>query len=238
MTLLWMSAWGGLLILLVWALRHPLLANLPARVMPVLWGVVLLRLLLPLALPVELGWEWGTAETAVSVPMVGALPRPEAGEDVMQKAPLPEAEDRASRDAAPGAGTMPAGPVPTEAIGWAALGIWLAGALGMGGSFWLSYRRAKREFALARPAERGEAREVLDTLLARQPLRRKVELREWAQGDSPLTYGLLRPVILLPARQSWRDRGELTLMLAHELAHIRRLDVLYKRLAEIGRAHV
>ena len=239
MTLLWMSAWGGLLILLVWALRRPLLANLPARVMPVLWGVVLLRLLLPLALPVELGWQWGTAEAAVPVPMVGALPRPEAGEiwakageGVVQEASLPEAEEnRASRDAAPEAGTMPAGPVPTEAIGWAALGIWLAGALGMGGSFWLSYRRAKREFALARPAERGEAREVLDTLLARQPLRRKVELREWAQGDSPLTYGLLRPVILLPARQSWRDRGELTLMLAHELAHIRRLDVLYKLLA-------
>lgn len=237
MTLLWMSISGGLLILLVWALRRPLLARLPARVMPVLWGVVLLRLLMPLAMPVEVSWQQQERNlVSAAAPEAIALPRPERAETlteerVVQEAPAPKGRAAlAARGAALEAGAMLAGLLPGKAIERAAMGIWLIGALALGGSFLLSYRRARREFALARPVS-GEAGEVLDALLARRPLRRRVELREWEQGDSPLTYGLFRPVILLPRRRYWRDKGELALMLAHELAHIRRLDVLYKLLA-------
>lgn len=230
MTLLWMSLTGGLLILLVWALRKPVLAKLPAGVMPVLWGVVLLRLLLPLALPVEMAlpnMEPKAEPKAEPLAQLQAQPEGPEAVGVWEETPESAGEPLAW---AGGALLETEGGIPMEKLAKLALGIWLLGALGLGSSFLLSYRRAKREFARSWEAGEGPAREALEALLARKPLRRKVALRYWAQGDSPITYGLLRPVILLPVGCCGRNPGELALMLAHELAHIRRMDALYKLL--------
>ncbi|OAI46947.1 hypothetical protein AYO44_01860 [Planctomycetaceae bacterium SCGC AG-212-F19] len=61
-----------------------------------------------------------------------------------------------------------------------------------------------------------------------------VELRECPAIASPLTLGWRRPVILLPA--AWRtwDAPERTLILAHELAHVRRRDFLLGVFAELA----
>ena len=48
--------------------------------------------------------------------------------------------------------------------------------------------------------------------------------------DSPLTYGLLRPVILLPKTLDRSDVSRLAFVLTHEMAHIRRFDALSKLL--------
>src|SRR5205814_2225266 len=56
--------------------------------------------------------------------------------------------------------------------------------------------------------------------------RPRVAVRESPAVDSPLTLGLFRPIILLPA--GWREWSaeQLGLVLAHELAHVRRCDFL------------
>ena len=43
-----------------------------------------------------------------------------------------------------------------------------------------------------------------------------------------MTYGILRPVILLPKNTDWSDTERLRYVLEHELVHIRRLDGLNK----------
>lgn len=51
---------------------------------------------------------------------------------------------------------------------------------------------------------------------------------------SPLTYGVFRPIILLPADFDWQDRQKLTQVLLHERTHIRYRDVLVKGLLLIA----
>jgi WD40 repeat protein/beta-lactamase regulating signal transducer with metallopeptidase domain len=60
-----------------------------------------------------------------------------------------------------------------------------------------------------------------------------VEIRESLAVCSPLTLGLLRPVILLPiGRRDWSN-AQRELILGHELAHVRRRDFLAGLVAEL-----
>src|SRR5262249_12366536 len=52
--------------------------------------------------------------------------------------------------------------------------------------------------------------------------------------DSPLTLGLWRPVILLPVSRSSWTAEQRDLILAHELAHVRRRDFLTSLVAELA----
>lgn len=56
--------------------------------------------------------------------------------------------------------------------------------------------------------------------------RRKVEVRRGAFGNSPLLLGVFRPVLLLPDRDMTKE--QLGNVLAHEMTHLRRNDMLYK----------
>lgn len=64
-------------------------------------------------------------------------------------------------------------------------------------------------------------------------IRREVRLVESAEIALPMTWGVRRPVVLLPASaESWStDRLELVLL--HELAHVRRLDALTQLLGQL-----
>ena len=64
--------------------------------------------------------------------------------------------------------------------------------------------------------------------IARQRLRRTVLLREKKAFSTPLTYGTLRPVILLPEETDPNDTQTLRMILSHELEHVRRFDALRK----------
>lgn len=86
------------------------------------------------------------------------------------------------------------------------------------------YARGLRRFRASAPCED----EYPCQWLARHPLRRPLRLRLCAAIDAPLTYGLLRPVILLPAGFDLSDREALDCVLRHELAHVRRFDTLFK----------
>lgn len=64
----------------------------------------------------------------------------------------------------------------------------------------------------------------------------RVELRETPRIATPLTVGLIRPAVLLPATwQSW-PAEHLRAVLAHELAHARRQDPLVAFVAYVNRA--
>ena len=93
----------------------------------------------------------------------------------------------------------------------------------------LLYRWAWR----ARPIRDAEWADCLESLPDRDG-RPRVALRESRAVGSPLTLGLFRPVILLPA--GWRDWSaeQLRLVLAHELAHVRRRDFLAGLVAELA----
>lgn len=66
-------------------------------------------------------------------------------------------------------------------------------------------------------------------------LRRPVSVRTHPSITVPCTFGILRPVILLPVDLEAQEDVSIPYLLAHELAHIRRLDCLRKLLFQVVR---
>ena len=100
--------------------------------------------------------------------------------------------------------------------------LWLIIALITAMGFLISHLRGIRIYKTSLPQNNPFILQWMD----RHRLRRPVQVRICDQIDSPLTYGILWPVILLPKRR-YNDE-QLSFILAHELAHIRRFDTLTK----------
>ena len=131
----------------------------------------------------------------------------------------------------------PGGETTAEAVpvsvDWAAAvpllqGLWLAGALTLGGRELLRYGRFRRRF-LRRcvPDERPETAAALAACLSIGQRRPRV----WCAPlpCSPFVTGLVRPVIVLPPGEA--EAGTLRCVLRHELYHIRRGDLWVRILA-------
>lgn len=59
-------------------------------------------------------------------------------------------------------------------------------------------------------------------------LRRRLSIRQSDRISAPLSYGILRPVILLPKTVDWSDENAISYVLEHEYVHIRRFDSILK----------
>lgn len=105
--------------------------------------------------------------------------------------------------------------------------LWLAGVTCMGArAFWGWTQAAK-----LRPAPTSEPhpwQTLLGALQEKMQVRRTIQLLASARVHAPLVIGWLKPVILIPPSTvcglDWRQAE---MILAHELAHIRRHDYLF-----------
>lgn len=109
--------------------------------------------------------------------------------------------------------------------------LWLAGAAGL--TLWhlaahWRFRQYLRRWA--EPVEDPSALALLAAQKSRLGLKASVSLAVCAGVDSPMLAGLFHPVILLPHTPVAGGLEELSLVLLHELCHLRRRDILYKAL--------
>ncbi|MCD7839671.1 MAG: M56 family metallopeptidase [Erysipelotrichaceae bacterium] len=81
----------------------------------------------------------------------------------------------------------------------------------------------RRKYALSLPCADDYIIEWVDT----HKIRRKYSVRVLDIIKSPITYGVIRPVILLPSCINV-DEKQMELILMHEYTHIKRFDVLWK----------
>ncbi len=102
--------------------------------------------------------------------------------------------------------------------------LYLAGTLLCAAWFAISYVRCRREFSASLPVESAWIR----SWVSERRLLRPLSVRESDRIGAPLTYGIFRPVILLPKHTDLNDRQSVTFILEHECAHIRRFDALWK----------
>ena len=118
--------------------------------------------------------------------------------------------------------SSPANPaLPWIVVLWAAG----AGALSLRMACGLWWVRRLRTSPLCGDAQHWEV--CVDRLAYRFGIRRRVTVRLIADGDSPLSIGWWKPMVLLPAAIAARMPAPLLeALLAHELAHIRRHDYL------------
>lgn len=82
--------------------------------------------------------------------------------------------------------------------------------------------------------ERGWPVPLVRRLCTELGIERRVKLLEGESTTMPLTWGVFRPVVLLPSTAAEWPAGRLETVLRHELAHVRRLDVLTQLIAEIA----
>lgn len=206
MSLLERSLTGALLILVIAALRAVARDRLPKRTFVALWWVAAVRLLAPFVLPSRFSIYTFLASlrrTPARVPAAAGTPI-----QVIHGTALPKAAEAAPQTAA-------AAPF----FIWTAL--WLAGMVLLAAWFAVSYVRSRRKFRASLPVEDGFAADWARA-------HRSIAVRVSDQISTPLTYGFLRPVILLPKRMDWEDDAALAHILTHEHVHIRRLDSVTK----------
>lgn len=100
--------------------------------------------------------------------------------------------------------------------------VYSAGVLLTGAFFLIPHMRFMRDVSAALPAEDDHR----DTI-APFNIRRKVAVKISDRIISPVTVGVIRPVILLPKCIDY-DKKTIDFILTHELVHIKRFDVLMK----------
>lgn len=81
-----------------------------------------------------------------------------------------------------------------------------------------------------------DAIDVLSELRRELKIKRNVALLECTHRSIPMTWGMLRPVILLPEGATNWTRARLRMVLLHELVHIQRWDCLWQLVAQFVRA--
>jgi beta-lactamase regulating signal transducer with metallopeptidase domain len=209
--LLQMSLRGAVLILLTALIRRVTLRWLPKRMLRLLWLPALLTLLLPL--PAVISLDMSVPETR--------------GETLLPEAAEASPMDWDSWEAVPAGQTAPEPaktPGESRALPLPAL-VWLCGAGLLGLCLNLLYLREYARLSRALPLGGGEAA----AWLREHPLRRTLRLRVLPGLRAPMTYGVLRPVILLPEAPERYEAG-LLLALEHEYMHVRHMDAAWKLL--------
>ncbi|MFC5404830.1 M56 family metallopeptidase [Cohnella soli] len=107
---------------------------------------------------------------------------------------------------------------------------WLIGFTLCALYFIIPHLRSRKNYKMSLPINNNFIREWQQS----NRLWRKVQIRQADHISTPLTYGILRPVVLLPKALDYTDENQLALILTHEFTHIKRYDTLKKWLFAAG----
>ena len=214
------SAYGGLAVVVAWLICRSLPRMSPSA-RSWIWRCVYLKLILLVF------WQG-----PITVPL---LPNPGVRIERAQALPSVEAtlqDSRASaRDSAaatPRLTTAASQRFNPRLVGIGLFGLWLAGVLFIAlrtVRIVLATRRALRD---GRPLTDAGVHKECEALSRSLRLKRSPRLLARENVSSPQAVGLLRPVLLFPA--SFVDQfspEEVRFVLAHELTHLRRFDLLW-----------
>ena len=219
MCLFQMSVAGGVLILFIVVIRAVAIHRLPKTTFFVLWLIAALRLLLPLSIPLPGGLPVNVASISDAVQDFAAQNFVQGNEEGSSSTQAPPSF---APDVEPGeqfqATAQEIERVPVFVV------VWLAGSLLLAAYFTISYLRSLQKFRMSLP----DNTPYVQRWLSEHRITRPLEVRSSDLISSPLTYGILRPVILLPKKFDRSDETALQYVLAHEYIHIRRFDAITK----------
>src|SRR5215472_5266803 len=210
MSRMWLAIWqGGLLTFAAYLLTR-FVPRLSPRTRTVIWWCVCAKLLVTLiaTMPIRLGLL-PTAEPANVTPSTAPLlgdavsSRPA----IVSSRPLSQAE------------------FPWAGLAWT---VWFVGFLVLVERLIRQHRKVSKLVQRSHPVSDPRLLDSMDKLATAMGLAQPVSLCSCVGLDAPLIAGLRRPVIVFPASAlSSLEESALKLALAHELAHLKRRDLLW-----------
>ena len=215
MNLLQMSFSGAAFITAVVLIRAVAIHKLPKKTFLVLWELVMLRLLIPFSIP-----SMFSIYTLVTH-SISSTTLPEVGTNYN----IPTMQGLFVTTQ--GAVQSPADISPSVSMWFL---VWCAGIILTTLFFVISYLRCLIEFRTALPVHNH----YIEKWLAERPLKRPILVRQSDRISSPLTYGIFRPVILMPKKMDWNNEKQLQYVLSHEYVHIYRYDTVTKLIATLA----
>ena len=208
MSLLHMSFAGAVMILAVTVIRALVIYRVPKKTFMVLWGITLARLLIPFSAPSAFSIYTFFGEKEPNISNVGDTAVTTLG-PAIQEGQMTTAPNYISHSEVA---------VPIWAI------IWAIGALICAVVFSITYWKCYKEFQTSLPIDNDFTRNWLSS----HHIKRSIQIRQSELVSAPLTFGIFRPVILMPKTTDWNDEKTLQYVLAHEFVHIRRFDTITK----------
>jgi beta-lactamase regulating signal transducer with metallopeptidase domain len=228
----WRASWqGGLALGIVYALCR-LAPGLPANARCWLWRIAYLKLVAalfwttPITLPILPAESQLPAHWSFEAPQ--ALGRPGLELD-SPAATLTLPATGAASGVAAGKAELRLRPAPVRpSILLILLAVWAVGATVCGGRVLRQWRGASRLRNACEPSDDPGIAQILARLCRRLRLHGTPELL-CAPVPGPLVVGVLRPAIVLPSGLQATD-AEQEWILAHELGHVKRRDLLWAHL--------
>lgn len=228
MSLVQMSLSAALMIVAIIILRALTIERFPKKTFLVLWWIALLRLLIPFSIPSVMSfYSWFDPNLPAVVEQSSA----------MESTFEPVLDD--SSETMENSTQFEMTPIPDTDIEYVEVkpsksfsenffdmlpAIWGVGIGVIAAFFGINYWKGIREFRMSLPVEN----EFVNEWLSSHQLRRNITIRQYDCIHTPLTYGIFRPVILLPKESLEQSPSTLNFILTHEWVHIRRFDCVTK----------
>ena len=215
MSLLYMSFSGAFFIIAVVVVRAVLINRIPKKTFLVLWEIAFLRLLIPFSIPFMFSIHTLISQvlsnftffrTDANIAVSAWIQEQNVTTQKMQTISL---EMLSSRSV------------------WFV--IWCIGMIVLAVFFAFSYLRCQIEFQTSLPI----CNDFVEQWLKEHSIKRSISVRQSDKILAPLTYGILRPVILMPQKTDWKNTKQLLYVLSHEYVHICHLDILRKIIATV-----
>lgn len=220
------SCSATILIILTTLIRAVILYKVPKKFFNLLWIIIICRLLIPVYVPLHIGNYLhinSKIEVMLEEKLLNNLNVDGAQINMMKKSEV-DVQDF----------EMNIKNMNTEIsngiVKWKfqkvdyLFAIWLAGfcifSISIYGTHFVFNRKHKRSIPITDS--------FVISWKERHKIKRTVEIRQSDEIGTPLTYGILKPVILLTKDMSNLDEHSKEFILMHEFMHIKRFDILFK----------
>lgn len=217
MNLFEMSFSGAVMIMVIVILRILWINRLPKKTFLILWGIVLLRLIIPFQVSsafsiyslipkLELKQQEGYMQKTRNE--TGTYHYKVVMENMVEESDM-VLEDKLKNK------------IEKLSFWWI---IWLVGVGISSGYFLIAYRKLYKEYNMSLPFENEQIRQWL----VKNHRKPSVKIRYSDKVSAPLSYGIFCPVILFPKKTEWEKEDEIAYILEHEYVHIKRYDSIMK----------
>lgn len=195
----------GIMIAIIIIIRTLAINCFPKKTFIILWGIVLLRLVIPYSLPTPF-----SAYPLVNLTELNQYVIREQFFNLKASVSLPQVTEY-------------------SILHLLIVLVWGVGVILCSLYFIVTYVSCQRHFADSQPVKN----EFVTKWLSLHILKRPISIRQSSYIISPVTYGIFHPVILMPIQTDWTDTKGLRYILEHEYIHIRHFDIASKILLTI-----